>query len=303
MSEVGGVRARPYATLLAKGEDRKQRILEVAERLLARHGWRNTSLAQIAKEAGVSAAGLLHHFESKEQLLNAVLDARDADDDIHADRSGDLVTEIMPSRRALRPCTRAGRHLHRAADREHRPRRAAARPPARPATRGGRHRRRADRSAVSATGCYRTDFDPAIKAVEILAFVNGMETAWLLDPSIPLAEVFKGYGETLARDFAPARHRKRTERRHEVPARRRCAERLRGRAVRRRLAGRPGDGRLGRHRARIRGDDDVRPLEILGVDTTIWNRRSRSGRTGRIRRPSPSPPSCSRATSGSVKAC
>ena len=80
---------RPYATLLAKGEDRKLRILDVAERLLARHGWRNTSLAQIAKEAGVSPAGLLHHFESKEQLLNSVLDARDTDDDIHADRSGD----------------------------------------------------------------------------------------------------------------------------------------------------------------------------------------------------------------------
>ena len=67
--------------LLAKGEDRRQRILAVAERLLARNGWRNTSLAQIAKEAGVTPAGLLHHFESKEQLLNAVLDARDADDD------------------------------------------------------------------------------------------------------------------------------------------------------------------------------------------------------------------------------
>ena len=67
---------RPYATLLAKGEDRRQRILAVAERLLARNGWRNTSLALIAKEAGVTPAGLLHHFESKEQLLNAVLDAR-----------------------------------------------------------------------------------------------------------------------------------------------------------------------------------------------------------------------------------
>ena len=75
-------RQRPYETLLAKGEDRKQRILEVAERLLARNGWRNTSLAQIAKEAGVSPAGLLHHFESKEQLLNAVLDARDVDDGV-----------------------------------------------------------------------------------------------------------------------------------------------------------------------------------------------------------------------------
>ena len=92
---------RPYETLLAKGEDRRQRILGVAERLLARNGWRNTSLAQIAKEAGVTPAGLLHHFESKEQLLNAVLDARDEDDAIHADyESGDLITELsrVPAR-------------------------------------------------------------------------------------------------------------------------------------------------------------------------------------------------------------
>ena len=66
---------RRYDSLLAKGEDRKQRILDVAQRLLTRNGWRNTTLAQIAGEAGVTPAGLLHHFESKEQLLHAVLDA------------------------------------------------------------------------------------------------------------------------------------------------------------------------------------------------------------------------------------
>jgi len=85
---------RPYESLRAKGEDRKQRILAVAQRLLTRNGWRNTTLAQIAGEAGVSPAGLLHHFESKEQLLHAVLDVRDADDDAHADRAGDLISEI-----------------------------------------------------------------------------------------------------------------------------------------------------------------------------------------------------------------
>ena len=86
--------ARPYATLLAKGEDRKQRILDVAQRLVTRNGWRNTTLAQIAREAGVSAAGLLHHFESKEQLLHAVVDARDADDAAHADWTGDLLQQL-----------------------------------------------------------------------------------------------------------------------------------------------------------------------------------------------------------------
>jgi len=51
-------------------------------------------------------------------------------------------------------------------------------------------------------GLYRKDFDAANKAREILAFINGMETLWLLDPSIPLTEVFKGYAEALSRDLA-----------------------------------------------------------------------------------------------------
>jgi AcrR family transcriptional regulator len=188
--------------LLAKGEDRKQRILDVAQRLLTRNGWRNTTLAQIAGEAGVSPAGLLHHFESKEQLLHAVLDARDRDDDAHADRKGDLIAEIAQvADRFDRSPELVGTFtvllvenilpeapLH---DRLLARQRDALGIVADGIRRG------------QAAGRYRTDIDPAVKAVEILAFINGMETTWLLDPSIPLAEVFKEYAETLARDFAP----------------------------------------------------------------------------------------------------
>jgi AcrR family transcriptional regulator len=194
--------ARPYDTLLAKGEDRKQRILDVAQRLLTRNGWRNTTLAQIAGEAGVTPAGLLHHFESKEQLLHAVLDARDFDDDSHADRKGDLVAEIAQvADRFSRSPELVGTFtvllvenilpeapLH--------DRLLARHWDAIDIVAGGIRR-------GQAAGRYRTDIDPIVKAVEILAFINGMETTWLLDPSIPLAEVFKEYAETLARDFAP----------------------------------------------------------------------------------------------------
>jgi len=196
---------RPYATLLAKGEDRRQRILSVAERLLARNGWRNTSLAQIAKEAGVTPAGLLHHFESKEQLLNAVLDARDADDEIHADyRSGDLIAELsrVPERFERAPeligtftvllveNIAPDAPLH---DRM--------------------HRRYSDAVDIitdiikrgQSDGQFRQDLDAPSKAVEILAFITGMETLWLLDRSIPLTEVFKGYAESLGREMAPRR--------------------------------------------------------------------------------------------------
>jgi AcrR family transcriptional regulator len=66
----------------------------VAQRLVTRNGGRGTTLGQIAQEAGVTTAGLLHHFESKEQLLHAVLDARDADDLARVDIKGDVIEQL-----------------------------------------------------------------------------------------------------------------------------------------------------------------------------------------------------------------
>jgi AcrR family transcriptional regulator len=188
---------RPYATLLAKGADRRQRILTVAQRLLTQNGWRSTTLGQIAREAGVSAAGLLHHFESKDQLLHAVLAARDADDDANADLTGDLLQEIEGvTGRFTRAPDLIGTYivllvenldadapLH---DRLFSRYRSAVDVVAESIRRGQR------------SGRYRTDLDAAVKAVEIVAFVNGMETSWLLDPSIPISEVFHEYVATLA---------------------------------------------------------------------------------------------------------
>ena len=51
------------------------------------------------------------------------------------------------------------------------------------------------------TGKYRQDLDPAIKAAEIVAFLTGMETSWLLDPSLPLNAVFREYTSSLARQL------------------------------------------------------------------------------------------------------
>lgn len=192
---------RPYDSLLAKGEDRKQRILAVAQRLLTKNGWRATTLSQIAREAGVTPAGLLHHFESKEQLLHAVLEARDADDDANADMSGDILEEIQNAAdrftrsphligmfavilvENLDPeATLHKRLLHRY--------RTAIEVVADGIRRGQR------------AGRYRADLDPDVKAAEVIAFLNGMETSWLLDPSIPLTAVFSEYTRALAAQLA-----------------------------------------------------------------------------------------------------
>jgi AcrR family transcriptional regulator len=192
---------RRYATLFAKGEDRRQRILAVAQRLMTRNGGRGTTLSQIAQEAGVTTAGLLHHFESKEQLLHAVLDARDADDMAHVDMTGDVVEQLerVTDRFERAPgliglftvlltenlnpdAPLHDRFLGRYQD---------------AVTIVAEGIRRGQRA-----GRYRTDLDPAVKAVEIIAFLYGMETSWLLDPSISLNDVFRGYASTLARELA-----------------------------------------------------------------------------------------------------
>ena len=191
---------RRYATLFAKGEDRRQRILAVAQRLVTRNGGRGTTLGQIAQEAGVTPAGLLHHFESKEQLLHAVLDTRDADDLANADLYSDIIEQLeRVSERYQRAPDLIGMFtvlqtenldpdapLHNRFLRRYR-----------------------DAVAIIAdiirrgqqAGRYRADLDPAVKAVEIMAFLHGMETSWLLDPSIPLTDVFREYTSSLARQL------------------------------------------------------------------------------------------------------
>ena len=53
--------------------DTRDRILEAAFSVLSRQGYENTSIKDIAEEAGV-AQGLIHyHFKSKEQLVLSVL--------------------------------------------------------------------------------------------------------------------------------------------------------------------------------------------------------------------------------------
>jgi len=48
-----------------------EKILDVAAALFARHGFEQTSLKALADAVGLSKAGLLHHFPSKDALFEA----------------------------------------------------------------------------------------------------------------------------------------------------------------------------------------------------------------------------------------
>jgi AcrR family transcriptional regulator len=68
----GGQRG-PYA----KGLEARQRIIDAAWEAFGASGYRGTTIAHIAERAGLTDAGVLHHFASKEELLLTVLQRRD----------------------------------------------------------------------------------------------------------------------------------------------------------------------------------------------------------------------------------
>lgn len=50
-------------------------ILKAAEAVFARHGFRQTAMAMVAEQAGLTRQALYHHFASKEALFAALVDA------------------------------------------------------------------------------------------------------------------------------------------------------------------------------------------------------------------------------------
>lgn len=57
--------------------ERREEILEAATELIAASGFRGVPLEAFAAACGMTKAGMLHHFPSKEDLLIAVLARRD----------------------------------------------------------------------------------------------------------------------------------------------------------------------------------------------------------------------------------
>jgi AcrR family transcriptional regulator len=72
----------------AAGDESRARVLDVALELFAASGYRGTSVAQVAQRAGLSQAGLLHHFPSKVALLTAALEYREETEGVRLEVDG-----------------------------------------------------------------------------------------------------------------------------------------------------------------------------------------------------------------------
>ena len=71
-----------------RGRARRKLLIETALVAFADHGFRGVSLATIAKQAGISEPGLIHHFPTKADLLLAVIEHYEA-------RSTEILNGVM----------------------------------------------------------------------------------------------------------------------------------------------------------------------------------------------------------------
>ena len=72
------------------GGSTRDRLLEIATAHISTSGFNKMSIASVARDAGVSQSGLLHHFPSKAALLVAVLEQREREDNLFLFGDGEV---------------------------------------------------------------------------------------------------------------------------------------------------------------------------------------------------------------------
>ena len=193
----------------AKGVAKREEILTTALEVIAREGLGRTSIRELADAAGLSQAGLLHYFDSKEELYTAILRKRDEiDADIGADPAragiGDEDDQPIDVRAGFLGVIRHNADVPGLVDLYARLSVDAA-DPAHPAhdyfvERGEGLRAYAATAiaAQQAAGLIDDRVDPATIARLIQAVADGMQVQWMLEPDIDMAATVDALFELLA---------------------------------------------------------------------------------------------------------
>lgn len=172
----------------AKGVAKREEILTTALDVIAREGYRGASVKVLAEAVGLSQAGLLHYFDSKDELFTEILRKRDEHDlaTYRAEADEDPLRVFLQVMRHNAEVPGLVELYTRLA--------AEASDPTHPA-----HRffveRRASMSALfddvvregMRAGRYPDSVDPAAFSIVLTALADGLQTLWLRDPTIDMA--------------------------------------------------------------------------------------------------------------------
>lgn len=173
-------------------KDRREQILRHAFDLISVSGFNAVSLADVAAASGIQKSSVLHHFPSMAELLLAVLNLRELqDDEFYRQIPGpDQASDAAAARDRF---TRVFEHnlerpglarLHAVLGTEAL------------ATDHPAHGYVADRERLAAAEMARSltwKPRPEIAAAELLAFWNGLELAQLHDPSLDALAVWNSF--------------------------------------------------------------------------------------------------------------
>ncbi len=174
-------RRGPYA----KTARRRQEILRTAIEVFAEYGYHGSSVREIAARVGLSETGLTHHFGGKAALLAAVIEERDAEDQLRWSSLSDLPELIAQN--AQRPGIVALFTLLSAEGTA----------PAHPAHEffASRYERVRDNltervRAAQRDGTVRADIDAGLVAQLLVALMDGLQVQWLYDRDADMLPAF-----------------------------------------------------------------------------------------------------------------
>lgn len=192
-----------------RGVERRKAILEAAIELFSGNGYRGTGIAAIADKAGITPAGVLHHFGNKVGLLRAVVEERDA-------RETESLAEFW-RQRGLDAFRRA--YIKLAQDIESERDLASLytvlltenlreREPLhdffKQRTRAVREGTRQVLERAKKSGEIRPDVNTRSVAAEIVAFLEGAQLTWLQDPErVSLSRLYASYVDGLIERLSP----------------------------------------------------------------------------------------------------
>ncbi|MGA1828045.1 TetR/AcrR family transcriptional regulator [Microbacterium sp.] len=192
----------------AKGVAKREEILERALEVIAREGYRGASIKELAEAVGLSQAGLLHYFDSKEELFTEILRKRDEIDVVHYGPVPPAGTDAVDLRSTYVGIIRHNSDVPGlvqlfsrlsvdAADPEH--------PAHKYFIERNDNIRRVFQTALAqqqAAGELTDRVDAATLARVFQAVADGLQIQWMLDPSVDMAATVEALFEALT--TAPA---------------------------------------------------------------------------------------------------
>ncbi|WP_084344694.1 TetR/AcrR family transcriptional regulator [Microbacterium resistens] len=181
----------------AKGIAKREEILRAALAVVAREGYHGASVKELADEVGLSQAGLLHYFDSKDDLFVEILRARDELD--AAERVGALQGELDELRAAYLDLVRHNAQVPGLVELFTRLSADAA-DPAHPSRAFFAERGRAVRASwtetiakAQAAGRAPTRLDPEVLARLLQAVSDGAQMQWLVEPDMDMAALVDAF--------------------------------------------------------------------------------------------------------------